>query len=79
MLSAAVKWAKEHVDAFNEILAKQLSSVGRESSVWKQCIDQAHEHAAMLTEVGLDFKELIGRGVDVGEVESRPVGLGVTA
>ncbi|KAF2121537.1 Cullin repeat-like-containing domain protein [Lophiotrema nucula] len=79
MLSAAVKWAKEHVDAFNDILAKQLSSVDRGSPVWKQCMDQAHEHAAMLTEVGLDFKELVGRGIETDAGEARPVGLGVTA
>jgi exocyst complex component 8 len=76
MMSACVKWAKEHVDAFNIILARQLSSVEKSSPLWKQCMDQAHEHAAMLTDVGLDFKELVGRVVEQNR-ESRPIGLGV--
>ncbi|KAF1993009.1 exocyst complex component EXO84 [Amniculicola lignicola CBS 123094] len=76
MMSACVKWAKEHVDAFNIILARQLSSVEKSSPLWKQCMDQAHEHAAMLTDVGLDFKELVGRVVEQNR-DSRPIGLGV--
>lgn len=77
-MSACVKWAKEHVDAFNGILARQLSSVGRGDSTWLKCMEQAHEHVGMLNEVGLDFKELIG--VDgVVEEEERVVGLGVSS
>lgn len=80
-MSACVKWAKEHVDAFNKILARQLSSVEEGSKLWQDCMDQALEHAGMLTEVGLDFKELVGRGGDgmeEGEPGERPVGLGVS-
>lgn len=76
-MSACVKWAKEHVDAFNVILARQLSSVDRSSPLWKECMDQAHDHAAMLRDVGFDFTELIGKGVEV-EIEKKPVGLGVS-
>ncbi|KAI1342417.1 serine/threonine-protein phosphatase pp2a catalytic subunit [Xylariaceae sp. FL0016] len=63
MMSACVKWAKEEVDAFNEILARQLSSTERDGVVWKQCMERAKTHAEMLEEVQLDFKDL-----DVGRV-----------
>ncbi|CAG8962180.1 hypothetical protein HYFRA_00005229 [Hymenoscyphus fraxineus] len=61
LMSACVKWAKEQVDAFNIILARQLSSTDRDGEAWTACMDQAREHAKMLQEVGLDFKSLIGR------------------
>ncbi|KAF2739102.1 hypothetical protein EJ04DRAFT_485510 [Polyplosphaeria fusca] len=80
MSSACVKWAKEHVDAFNALLAKQLSSVDHRSPLWEECVEQAREHAGMLSDVGLDFKELVGRGIEDTETqELRPVGLGVSA
>lgn len=60
MLSACVKWAKGHVDDFNALLQRQLSSVDSDSGTYKDCMEQAHEHAAMLSEVGLDFKDLVG-------------------
>ncbi|KAL8732503.1 MAG: hypothetical protein Q9166_002717 [cf. Caloplaca sp. 2 TL-2023] len=59
MMSACVKWAKEQLDDFNVILARQLSSVQRGSPTWNECMDQAKEHAMMVNEVGLDFKELV--------------------
>jgi hypothetical protein len=61
MMSACVKWAKEHVDDFNALLERQLSSVDESSETWKECMERAHMHASMLGEVGLDFKDLIGR------------------
>jgi hypothetical protein len=82
-MSACVKWAKEHVDHFNVILKRQLSSVEKEGETWNQCLDLAQEHAGMLSEVGLDFSELVGNGL--GEEEGAkqllpqgPVGLGVS-
>ena len=60
MMSACVKWAKEHVDDFNKILERQLSSVPRESETYKQCMDRAYQHCETLTEAGLDFKDMIG-------------------
>lgn len=82
-MSACVKWAKEHVDHFNVILKRQLSSVDREGEMWKQCLELTQEHAAMLREVGLDFSELVGNGVadeeGVKELQPQgPVGLGVS-
>lgn len=81
LMSACVKWAKEHVDHFNERLKRQLSSVEKEGETWNQCLDLAQEHAGMLREVGLDFSELVGSGVGeegVRELQPQgPVGLGV--
>ncbi|KAI4151687.1 MAG: hypothetical protein LQ341_000862 [Variospora aurantia] len=59
MMSACVKWAKEHLDGFNVILSRQLSSVQRGSPTWNECMDQAKAHAMMVNEVGLDFKGLV--------------------
>ena len=66
MMSACVKWAKEHLDGFNGILARQLSSVQRDSPTWKQCIEGARQHAMLMDEVGLDFKDLVGIGMENG-------------
>lgn len=76
-MSACVKWAKEQVDAFNLILARQLSSTPRGGTIWTECMEQAKEHSKMLSEVGLDFQGQVGREpVEVGKnVEA--VGLGL--
>lgn len=63
MMSACVKWAKEEVDAFNVILARQLSSAEEGGEVWTECVNRAKEHASMLSDVGLDFRNLVGRNV----------------
>ncbi|KAJ0115332.1 uncharacterized protein J7T55_012609 [Diaporthe amygdali] len=61
MMSACVKWAKEEVEAFNVILARQLSSTEHGSEAWTKCMERAREHAQMLSEVGLDFRNLVGQ------------------
>ena len=78
-MSACVKWAKEHVDQFNILLKRQLSSVDEDGKLWTECMDLAHEHARTLRDVGLDFSELVGSGVRESE-SSRggPVGLGLS-
>jgi hypothetical protein len=76
LMSACVKWAKEQVDAFNTILLRQLSGTERDGAVWTACMEQAKEHAKMLSEVGLDFKGLIGRESLSGSGQDGPVGLG---
>lgn len=76
-MSACVKWAKEQVDAFNVILSRQLSSADRDGHVWKECMEQSQEHAKMLSEVGLDFKNLIGRETEATSGGNTPVGLGL--
>jgi hypothetical protein len=78
-MSACVKWAKEHVDQFNILLKRQLSSVDEGGKLWTECMHLAHEHARMLKEVGLDFSELVGSGVRDGELPLQgPVGLGLS-
>ncbi|KAK0643675.1 Cullin repeat-like-containing domain protein [Cercophora newfieldiana] len=79
MMSACVKWAKEEVDAFNAILARQLSSAEEGGEVWTQCMNRAQEHAKMLSEVGLDFRNLVGKDVrrESGAADT-PVGLGLS-
>ncbi|KAF4126805.1 exocyst complex component 8, partial [Geosmithia morbida] len=64
MMSTCVKWAKEQVEALNVVLGRQLSSTKPGGEVWTQCMDRAKEHAEMLSEVGLDFVNLVGRGVE---------------
>ena len=63
MMSACVKWAKEEVDAFNAILARQLSGEKEGGEAWARCMDTAKEHAGLLSEVGLDFRNLVGQNV----------------
>lgn len=77
-MSACVKWAKEEVEAFNRILARQLSSTEQEGEAWKKCMDQAKEHAQMLSEVGLDFRTLVGRDVTSNGSGPGLVGLGLS-
>ncbi len=72
-----MKWAKEQVDTFNILLARQLSSTERGGPIWSECMEQAKEHAKMLSEVGLDFKNLIGREPSE-QTQTVPVGLGLT-
>lgn len=76
-MSACVKWAKEQVDAFNIILARQLSSAEHGGPVWSECMNQAKAHAKMLNDVGLDFKNLVGRNVEISASKNEPVGLGL--
>jgi hypothetical protein len=76
-----VKWAKEQVDAFNVLLERQLSGAERGGQMWMDCMNQAKEHAKMLSEVGLDFKHFIGKdAVDVKQpvIDRGNVGLGLS-
>lgn len=78
MMSACVKWAKEEVDSFNAILARQLSSTEREGKVWNDCIERAETHVGMLSEVGLDFRNMVGRELKSAEGANSPIGLGLS-
>ncbi|KAH0551001.1 exocyst complex component exo84, partial [Trichoglossum hirsutum] len=64
MMSACVKWAKEHVDMFNGALARQLSSEDTRSQIWADCMERAREHAKLLVDVGLDLRDQVGKGVE---------------
>jgi hypothetical protein len=78
MMSACVKWAKEEVEAFNVILTRQLSSTEEGSEVWIKCMDRAKEHAKMVSEVGMDFGNLVGQHVKEPTDRSSPIGLGLS-
>ena len=64
MSSSCIRWAKFHLDGFNAVLTRQLSSVQRGTSVWQKCLEIVHEHANMLSEVGVDFTDLVARGLE---------------
>lgn len=66
MMSACVKWAKERLDEFNNLLAKQLGSVREGSETWRDCVGRAKEHAGMMADVGLDFRDLVALGMGEG-------------
>ncbi|KAI9717212.1 MAG: exocyst complex component exo84 [Chrysothrix sp. TS-e1954] len=61
--SACIKWAKQHVDDFNLILSRQISTLEPGGEEWTYCLDRAREHAGLLAEVGIDFRHLIGKGL----------------
>jgi hypothetical protein len=63
MISACIKWAKAHVDEFNALLERQLSSVDKNGETYNACMERARSHASMLNEVGIDFKDLVGAPV----------------
>jgi exocyst complex component 8 len=66
MSSACIKWATEHLGDLNTLLTRQLSSIERDTPTWKECIGIVDEHAAMLTEVGVDFYDIIIKGLTDG-------------
>ncbi|KXT12862.1 hypothetical protein AC579_5386 [Pseudocercospora musae] len=80
--SAVVKWAKERVDEFNDSLHRQLSTVDRQSEMYKECMAAVTEKAVVLHEVGVDFRGLVARDLRIeggGHVNGdAPVGLGVS-
>ncbi|GAB7361753.1 hypothetical protein MBLNU230_g1799t1 [Neophaeotheca triangularis] len=61
--SAVVKWGKERVDEFNEVLERHLAGQQVGFEMREQCLVVAREQAAVLGEVGVDFKGLVGRGL----------------
>ncbi|ETN41621.1 uncharacterized protein HMPREF1541_03557 [Cyphellophora europaea CBS 101466] len=68
-MSAVIKWANEHLESFNAILQRQMSSVDKKGKVWRECMDVVWEHeTSQLGENGLDFREIIGRGLEVRDV-----------
>jgi hypothetical protein len=66
MMSACIIWAKGHLEIFNTLLVRQLSSIDRNGTVWRECMDLVWNHEReMLGEVGLDFGEVVGRGLEI--------------
>ncbi|KAJ5657327.1 uncharacterized protein N7484_000976 [Penicillium longicatenatum] len=64
MSSSSIRWAKQHLDGFNALLSRQLSSVQRGTSIWDKCLEIVHEHAAHLNSVGIDFTDLVAQGLE---------------
>ena len=64
MMSACVKWAKEHLESLNALLVRQLSSVEKGGKMWRDCMDVVWREEGKLGEVGLDFREVIGRNLE---------------
>jgi len=63
-MSACITWANEHLEVFNALLVRQLSAIEQGGKVWTDCMDVVWSHEReMLGEVGLDFREVIGRGL----------------
>ena len=57
-MSAVVVWAKEHLDEFLKVLKRGLE--GLEAGEARQRIlDVVMDHAAMMSEVGVEFGELV--------------------
>lgn len=72
-MSAVIKWSNTHLEAFNSVLQRQMSSVERNGRVWRECMDVVWEHEReMLGENGLDFREVIGRGLEIRDVPVTP-------
>jgi len=64
-MSACIKWANEHLEVFNALLIRQLSAVDEGGREWRDCMDVVWSHErAVLGEVGLDFREVIGRSLE---------------
>jgi len=64
-MSACISWANGHLEVFNALLVRQLSAVEKDGKVWRDCMDVVWTHEKdMLGEVGLDFREVIGRGLE---------------
>lgn len=74
MMSACIKWTKEHLEQLNITLVRQLSSVARGGAVWNECLELIWEHEASLKTVGLDFHEVIAKDLSPNLV-SAPTGL----
>ncbi|RMZ85643.1 hypothetical protein DV737_g616, partial [Chaetothyriales sp. CBS 132003] len=65
-MSAVVKWANDHLERFNELLQRQLSTVDRHANTWRECMDLVWEHErTVLGSEGLDFAEVVGRGLEL--------------
>ena len=64
--SAVVKWAKERVDEFNALFSRQVSSVERGTELWEECFEVVRRQVGVLNEVGVDFRGLVGRELEVG-------------
>jgi len=58
LASALVRWAKERITTYIELLDRQLVTVEPNSKVYDDCMEITRIHSTMLVECGLDFQEL---------------------
>lgn len=58
LASALVRWAKEHIENYIDLLDRQLQTVDPSSKVFDDCMVITKIHSTMLVDCGLDFKEL---------------------
>jgi exocyst complex component 8 len=64
-ISACIKWANTHLETFNMLLVRQLSAIEQGGKLWRECMDVVWGHEKeMLGDFALDFKEVIGRGLE---------------
>lgn len=80
--SVGVRWAKGRVDEFLGLVGRQLSVVQKGGEEWKRCVAIVEEQAGALSEVGVDFGGIVGRGLEEHVAASsngagQGVGLGV--
>lgn len=75
LASSLVRWAKEHITAYIDLLGRQLQAVDRGSKVFEDCMEITRIHSTMLVDCGLDFKELSSPPAIDGQ--GKGVGLGV--
>ncbi|KAK6381554.1 exocyst complex component exo84 [Exophiala oligosperma] len=65
-ISACIKWANGHLETFNTLLVRQLSAIERQGQLWRECMDVVWTHEKeMLGDFGLNFREVIGRGLEL--------------
>ena len=65
MMSAVVKWAYEWMEGFNVLLRRQLGSVERGGTVWRECMGLVNGFEEELRmEVGVDFRGIVGKGLE---------------
>ncbi|KIW87497.1 uncharacterized protein Z519_11820 [Cladophialophora bantiana CBS 173.52] len=70
-ISACVKWADIHLETFNTLLVRQLSAIEKQGKLWRECMDVVWQHEReMLGDSGLDFREVIGRELEVRDIPS---------
>lgn len=53
--STLVKWAKQELEEFADLLERQLEVVDRGSKVYRDCMDIVRGNSKMLVDAGLDF------------------------
>ncbi|KAK5210654.1 exocyst complex component exo84 [Exophiala xenobiotica] len=76
-ISACIKWANTHLETFNVLLVRQLSAIEKEGKLWRECMDVVWSHEKeMLGDFGLNFREVIGRSLEVKDISGLTPGNG---